>query len=285
MASVDDCKIAFHTKQKSMITARRAGRAAGQRLLQCMTLSAALLAVAGVARGEGAEGLKVLTAGAIKPVVGAVAAAYGKESGGVVSVQNDTAGALVKRLEAGEACDVAILPPAALDALAGKGVTDKGSAHPIARIGVGVAVAAGAPRPDVSTVAAFKAAVLAAPSVAYLDPAAGGSSGVYLTGLFKQLGISEQVAPKAVLVQGGLVAQKLVDGSAALAIHQISELLAVPGATLVGPLPAEIQNYTYYAAAVCAKSNSKKAAGAFIDQLHTPAADALIKSKGMEPAQ
>jgi molybdate transport system substrate-binding protein len=268
-----------------MIKAHRARTILAQCLLQCVAVSTALMAITGVARGEGAEGLKVLTAGAIKPVVSAVATTFGKEAGLAVTVENDTAGALVKRLEAGAACDVAILPAAALDALAGKGVTDRGSAHPIARIGIGVAVVAGAPRPDVSTVAAFKAAVLAAPTVAYLDPAAGGSSGVYLTQLFKRLGIAEQVAPKAVLVQGGLVAEKLVDGKAALAIHQISELVAVPGVAIVGPLPDEIQNYTNYSAAICARSSSQKSAAAFIDELRTPAAKEMLQAKGMEPAR
>lgn len=256
------------------------------RSLQCM-LAGALLASAvgavGVAHAQ--DGLKILTAGAIKPVVVAVAATYQKEGGSKASIENDTAGALVKRLEAGDACDVTLLPGGALDGLAGKGLVDKASIKPVARVGIGVVVAAGAARPDISTVDAFKAAVLAAPTVAYLDPAAGGSSGVYLTGLFKKLGIDQQVAAKAVLVPGGLVAQKIVDGQAALGIHQISEILAVPGATLVGPLPADIQSYTNYAAAVCAKSTAKPAAEAYIKELHSAAARELLKSKGMEPAE
>jgi len=250
---------------------------------QCMLAGAMLVSVMGVAHAQGE--LKVLTAGAIKPVIVTVASTYQREAGHKVDIENDTAGALVKRLEGGDACDVTLLPGGALDGLAAKGLVDKASIKPIARVGIGVVVAAGAARPDISTVDAFKAAILAAPSVAYLDPAAGGSSGVYLTGLFKKLGIDKQVAAKAVLVRGGLVAQKVVDGRAELGIHQISEILAVSGATLVGPLPAEIQSYTNYAAAICTKSTAKPAAEAFIERLHSTTAQNLIRSKGMEPAE
>lgn len=261
-----------------MIAARNSGK-------RWMSLAAAALACGAMANAAQAEGFKILTAGALKPVVSAVAIGFEKETGRAVSVENDTAGALTKRLEAGDACDVTLLPTGALDAMAAKGLVDKASARPVARVGIGVAVAANAPKPDISTVPAFKDAVLAAPSVAYLDPAAGGSSGVYLTGLFKQLGITDQVAKKAVLVPGGLVAQRVVDGRATLAIHQISEIMAVPGATLVGPLPPEIQSYTNYSAAVCSKTTSPQVAAAFINELRTPGSAAMFKLKGMEPMQ
>lgn len=257
-------------------------RDASRRLLPCLVLGAALSAATATAR---ADGLTVLTAGALKPVVSAVAANFQKDTGKVVTVENDTAGALLKRLDTNDNCDVVVLPPTALDALADKGVIERASIRPVARVGIGVAVAQDAPMPDVSSVGAFKHTVLAAPSVAYLDPAAGGSSGVYLAGLFKQLGIGEQVAAKAVLVPGGLVAERVVDGRAALAIHQISEIMAVPGAKLVGPLPPEIQSYTNYAVAMCAKSGSRQSAEAFIGKLRTPAAAAMFKLRGMEPVE
>ncbi|WP_156414089.1 substrate-binding domain-containing protein [Bordetella sp. N] len=253
------------------------------RSLQLRVFVAVLLA-AGSAAAQAQDSLKILTAGAIKSVVTATVPAFRKDAGREISIENDTAGALVKRLEGGDACDLTLLPAGALKELAAKGIIDGESIRPIARVGIGVVVASGTARPDIATVDAFKAALLAAPSVAYLDPAAGGSSGVYLTGLFKKLGIDQQIAAKAVLVPGGLVAQKIVDGQAALGIHQISEILTVPGAVLVGPLPAEIQNYTNYAAAVCAKSASKTAAAVFINELHTPATQQLLKTKGMEPA-
>ncbi len=109
-----------------------------------------------------------------------------------------------------------------------------------------MAVPLNAPKPAISTVNDFKSMLHSETKIAYIDPKSGGSSGIYLTGLFDKLGVSEEVARKAVLVNGGLVGTKLVDGEASVAIHQISELLAVPGIQFVGALPAEIQSYTTY---------------------------------------
>lgn len=120
----------------------------------------------------------------------------------------------------------------------------------LARVAIGVAVKAGALLPDISTVAAFQSTLLAARAVATIDPASGGSSGIYLWQWFDKVGIAERLKPKAVLVPGGLVAERVVSGQADIALHQISEILAVPGATLVGPLPDAIQNYTVYAGAL-----------------------------------
>ena len=96
------------------------------------------------------------------------------------------------------------------------------------------------------------------------------------------MGIAEAIRPKAVLVPGGLVAERLVTGEADLAIHQISEILPVAGAELVGPLPDSIQNYTVYAAAIATGSSQGAAARALIDLLRSPAAQVIIQSKGME---
>jgi len=118
--------------------------------------------------------------------------------------------------------------------------------------------------------------------VAYIDPAAGGSSGIYLDRLFERWGIAPQIRAKAVLVPGGLVAQKVVDGSADVAIHQISEILAVPQAVLVGPLPAEIQNYTVYAGAVAAASQHSAAARELFAALRSAQALEILQARGME---
>jgi molybdate transport system substrate-binding protein len=152
-------------------------------------------------------------------------------------------------------------------------------------VGIGVAVKAGAAKPAIGTVDEFKAAVLAARKVAYIDPAAGGSSGIYLDGLFTKMGIIDAVRAKAVLVPGGLVATRVVDGQADLAIHQISEILPVEGATLVGPLPDAIQNHTTYAGAVSAKAANAQAAQAFLSTLSGPEAAETLRGKGMLPAR
>jgi molybdate transport system substrate-binding protein len=228
--------------------------------------------------------LRILTAGAYKQVAVALAPAFEQRTGHKLIIDNGTAGQLAQRINGGEAFDVAVITPAALKELAAGGKLNAESVVNVARVGIGVAVKAGAPAPDISTSAAFQRAVAAARAVAYSDPAAGGSSGIYLAALFEKMGIAGLVRAKAVLVPGGLVAQRLVSGEADLAIHQISEILPVSGVTLVGPLPDDIQNFTVYAAAASAKPTDAKAAADFLALLRSPEALAVLKAKGMEPA-
>lgn len=227
--------------------------------------------------------IKVLTAGAFKPVVVALVPEFEKQTGHKVTVDNDTAGGLAKRITGGEAFDVVVMPPGGIDPLVKAGKVVDGPAARLARVAIGVAVKKGAPAPDISSVAAFQDALLKARAVAYIDPAAGGSSGIYLAKLFEQLGIADKIKPKAVLVPGGLVAERLVNDQADIALHQISEILAVPGAALVGPIPREIQNYTVYAGALSTAARDATAARALLTALQGPSAAAILKEKGMEP--
>jgi len=148
-----------------------------------------------------------------------------------------------------------------------------------------VAVKSGAPRPRIDSVADFKQALLDARKVAYIDPAAGGSSGIYLDGLFQKMGIADAIRAKAVLVPGGLVAERVVTGEADLAVHQISEILPVSGAVLVGPLPEEIQNTTTYAGAVSSDTVHAAAGRSFLATMAGPDAAAVLAAKGMTPAR
>jgi molybdate transport system substrate-binding protein len=177
-----------------------------------------------------------------------------------------------------------VLTPGAIDELVKKGKIAAGSRKNIARVGVGVVVKEGAARPDIATVDAFKRALLAAKSVAYIDPEAGGSSGIYVADLLVKLGIADQIKPKAVLIHGGAVAEHIAKGEAELGIHQVSEILPVKGITLVGPLPQEIQNYTTYAAGLGADSKVADAAKALIGFLSDPKYAPAIRKTGMEPA-
>ena len=189
-----------------------------------LLLAGALLAFSGSGQGASAAEIKVLTAGAFKQVLLEALPAFEKETGHKVVVDNDTVGALMKRIDGGETFDLVVVSPGAIEDLAKKGkVVDKPGIK-IARVGVGVMVKDGAPKPDIGTVEAFKQAVLAAKSIAYIDPASGGSSGVYVQGLFAKLGIADQVKPKAKLKQGGYVADLIKSGEAELGIHQISEI-------------------------------------------------------------
>lgn len=242
-----------------------------------------LSSVLASASAQAAE-IKVLTAGAFKPVVLATASAFEAQSGHKLVVDNDTAGGLLKRISDGEPFDVAILTPAAVKELTAKGRIAAGTAANLARTSVGVAVKEGAPLPDIATVSAFKTALLSASKVAYIDPAAGGSSGIYFSKLLETMGIADAVRAKAVLVPGGLVAQRLVTGEADLAIHQISEILAVKGAVLVGPLPAEIQSYTVYTGGLASAARDTEAGKAFLAFLRSDQARRILAEKGMEEA-
>ncbi len=228
--------------------------------------------------------IKVLTTGAYKPVVTALVPLFEKDTGHKVTVDNDTAGALVRRVEGGEAFDVLVLTPGALTDLARKGrVAADPAPLGLAKVGIGVAVKKGTKAPDISTTAAFRQALLDARKVAMIDPAAGGSSGIYLAGLFDKWGIGDAIKAKAVLVPGGLVATRVVSGEADIAIHQVSEILAVKDAVLVGPLPAEIQNYTVYAGAISPATAHADIARNFLTTLWGPESADVLEQKGMQP--
>ena len=229
-----------------------------------------------------AADLKVLSAGAFKPVLVALQPAFEQRTGHRLVIENDTAGGLQKRVAAGEAFDVVFSSRDSLRAMSQAGRLASEPPTQVARVGIGIAVRKGAPLPDIGSVDAFRKLLMDARSVAYIDPAAGGSSGIYLDRLFEGWGIAPQVRAKAVLVPGGLVAARVVDGSADVAIHQISEILAVPDAVLVGPIPAEIQNYTVYAGAVAARTAQAAAARELLAALRSEQGVEILKRKGME---
>src|SRR5664280_2362809 len=250
---------------------------------RCAALIAGALSLA-VSVANAAE-VKVLSAGAFKQVVLALVPEYQRQTGNTVTVENGTTGQLKKRIDGGEAFDIVVITPAVIDEMIAIGKVAAGSEVKLAGVGIGVVVKEGAPKPDISTVEKFKQALLAAKSVAYIDPASGGSSGIYVDKLLVKLGIAEQIKPKAKLKQGGHVADLIVSGEAELGIHQISEIVPVKGAALVGPLPKEIQNTTTYAAGLSASAKDKDAAKELIEYLSGPDAAAVLKSKGMEPAK
>ncbi len=169
--------------------------------------------------------LKLLTAGAFKSTVLALLPEYEKTSGNKVTVENDTVGGLMKRIEAGESFDVVVMTPEGVDQLTGEGKVISGSRTNLARVGVGVMVKSGASKPDISTVEAFKKAVLEAKSISFIDPASGSSSGIFVEKLLERLGISDQVKPKEKLKQGGYVADYVESGQAELGILAVQPFL------------------------------------------------------------
>lgn len=239
-------------------------------------LLAAALLVAGTAQAE----VAVLTTGAFKPVVHAVAEPFQAATGEAVHVSNDTAGSVLRLVRAGTAADVVISTAPGLATMAREGLIVDDSRVDLARVGIGVAVRAGAPLPALATQAEFRAALQAARSVSIVDPAAGGTSGIYLTALFDRLGIGAEMAAKLVRVPGGLAAVRVADGTADMALQQASEL-GMPGVVVAGMLPAEVQSYSVYSGPVSAKAVNPEQARAFLRASGEAAAERAIVEKRM----
>jgi molybdate transport system substrate-binding protein len=198
-----------------------------------------------------------------------------------VTVSYDPALVMLKRIGAGETADLAILGAAAIDALAGERKIVSESRRTLARCRVGIAVRAGAPKPDVSSVETFKQALLDAKSVCHTTS---GASGIHFSGVIERLGIADAIKPKAVKNEGGLIGELVARNEADLAIQQIPELMAVPGIELVGPLPETLQSVSVTTAGIFSASKRAAEAQALIDFLSSPASLRVFRAKGFEPA-
>ena len=240
------------------------------------------LSVGVAVRPADAAEIKVLSAGAMRGVVDALLPEFEKQTGHKVTVDNATAGVLAQRIEDGEPFDVAVITAVVVDSLAGRGKIANDSRVALAKVGMGVAVKAGAPLPDIKTVDAFKRTLLEAKSVAYINPKAGGTTGVFFERLIDKLGIGSEVRAKAKLKDGGYVADLVASGEAEVGVHVISEIVPVKGAVLVGPLPPEIQTTTTYVGGVSTASANAEAAKALIQFIAGPASVPVLQAKGME---
>jgi len=185
---------------------------------------------------------------------------------------------MMHRLKGGELTDIVILSAAALDELMGAGIVAE--RFDLAKSGVGAAVRAGAPKPDITSGDALKRAVLAAKSVVYST----GPSGIYLSGLFQRMGIAAEIKSKVRQVQGEPAGAVVARGEAELGFQQMSELLPVAGIDLIGPLPPDVQQITVFSAGLHARANERAAARVLIGFLKAPAAAPVIRKNGMEPA-
>lgn len=193
---------------------------------------------------------------------------------------------LEKRLAAGGGADVAIVTHAGAQRLIAQDRGRVGSLADLARSFIGVCVARGAPRPDLASAEAFKAAMLRAKSIALSKPVGGGASGAHMAAVFERLGIAAAVKDKSIYGAGGpagLVGLIVARGEAEIGIQQMAELMAVSGIDIVGPLPDALQSVTQFSAFVPTAAVSPEAGRAVIDFLRKPAAKAVIKTKGLEP--
>ena len=192
----------------------------------------------------------------------------------------NTENAIPVRLARGEPADVLIMVGDALGAMISKGYADSNSRVDLVRSPIGMVVRAGAPKPDISTPEALKATLLSAKSVAYSDSA----SGVYVgKELFKRLGIASEMEGKARMIPAEPVAGVVARGDAELGFQQISELLPISGAELVGPIPPELQKITIFSAALTKDSKAREQAKALIGFLASAAAAPALVKSGMEP--
>lgn len=212
-------------------------------------------------------------------VMAQLAPRFEAESGCPLALRLGPAHALVAEIEAGAPFDVAILTATALDALAGRDKIVPGSRADIARSCVGVTIPPGAAKPDISTVAAFTGALLQARSIIFT---ALGASGQHFASILPRLGIEQEVRRKAT-VRDGLVAEAVVRGEFDLGIQQVSEILAVAGAILLGPIPDAVQKYTVFAAGLGTAARNPAAAARLLRRLADASTLELAVSKGMEP--
>ena len=229
--------------------------------------------------------IKVMSAGAVQAMVTALGSEFERESGHKVSATFNTAGALRERFLAGDIPDVLIVPSSSIEVLEKAGHFIPGSRVDLGRTVTGVVVRAGSAVPDISTPEAFKRALLAAKTVSYTDPEAGGSSGKFFVGLLARLGIADEIARKAVMgARGHEVAQLVADGHAELGTTFISEILTVPGAQVVGPLPGDLHNANSYTAAIPVRASEPEGARRLIAKLTDPASRTRWTQAGLEPA-
>ena len=223
--------------------------------------------------------INLLTSNGMHAVLDVLLPAFRRATGNDVAVRYGTGQEILERIGAGETADVLIVGRPAMDDLTRMGKIDAASVRDLASSSVGVAVRSGLPKPDVSSVDAFKRALLAADSIAFTGK---GASGIHFQKLIATLGIAESVKAKAVMQDGGLVGELVVQGRATLAVQQIPELLAVPGLDYVGPLPSEIQLTSTIATGVFNGSKRAADARALVAHLSSAQNAAVYRAKGME---
>ena len=233
----------------------------------------------------GAAEVRVMISGGLTPAYQALVPEFERQTGNKVLTafgpsMGTTVNAIPVRLERGEPADVLIMVGYALGDLIKNGKVIADSRVDLVKSPIGVAVKSGAPKPDIGSVDAVKRALLAAKSVAYSDSA----SGVYVsTEMFQRLGIADEMKDKAKKIPATPVAEIVARGDAEIGLQQISELKAVPGVDIVGPLPADLQKITVFSAGIATVSREPEAGKALIKFLASPAArDALVTS-GLEP--
>jgi molybdate transport system substrate-binding protein len=225
--------------------------------------------------------MKIFSALAVKEVVEPASRTFTQETGEPVDSFFGPVGAVQAKITAGETADLAILIPSVLETLQKAGTLS--GRFDLGRVGIGVTIRQGAASPDFSTPEAFKEMLLNARSIALTDPGVGGTAGIYLAGLLERMGIAETIKPKVQWQKNGFfTAQAVANGEAELGMTQMSEIVAVKGAAIAGPLPEPLQMVTTYCAGIFSASKAQDKARAFVDRLLSPALAQKWKEAGFE---
>jgi molybdate transport system substrate-binding protein len=237
----------------------------GRNLLAVFLLSVALM---GSRAGDAAE-IKLFHPAPFKAVVDALAPQFQKETGHTLATTVGSPAALKRRIDAGEAFDVALLVPDQIDDLIASGKISRATRVNFARIGVGVGTRAGAPKPDISTMEAFKDTLLKAKAVVHvLD----GPSAVHFAEMLAQLGIAEEMKSKLRPMPAGSTAEPVARGEAELVVVNMASIVAASGVDLIGPVPADLQAWITFATGVASAAAHAEAGRAFAQYLSTPPA-------------
>lgn len=230
--------------------------------------------------------IKLTSTTALKTTLDEVVPEFERTTGHTVTPSYGPSPRLTRQIADGVVtCDAAIVGAAGIDELIGLGKIAADSRTPIARSPIALAVQKGAPRPDISTAEKFKETMLAAKSVAMSNPVGGGTSGGVLIRAFERLGIADTIKPKLTFGAGGpagLVGHFLVRKEIEIGIQQLSELMAVPGIDIIGPLPEGVQSITVFTGGVLTTAADPAAARALLAYLVTPTVAAVLRTKGME---
>ena len=247
----------------------------------------ALLCLASPSTGV-AEELKVLSAVGMREVLVELAPTFERAAGHKLAIAFDSGARIVRRIEGGEPADVVLVPHEGARQLVTAGRALPGSVRELASSRVGVAVRAGAPRPDIGSPETLKQTLLSAKSVARPDPAMGGSSGLHIQRMLERLGIADALAPKTLLSSrpekaDEMPASRVARGEAEIALHQIQELLAVPGVAVIGPLPGDLDGKFLFSVVLVSSTAHVGAGKELIAYLTTAQAKAVMRDKGMEP--
>jgi molybdate transport system substrate-binding protein len=224
--------------------------------------------------------IRVLSSNGVHSVTVEMVPEFERATGHKVSIDYYTANQVLGRIKGGDYADLVIITRPAIEDLIQQGKVAPGGGKDLARSGVGVAIRAGLPKPDISSADKLKRALLDAKSITFTKT---GGSGIHFAKVAERLGIADQVNAKAKVPEGGAVGPLVARGEAEMAVQQIPELLAVKSIQYVGPLPEGFQHFTLFTAAVLTGARQPEAAKAFIDFLTTPAAARLFKAKGFEP--